>query len=325
MANIALNTVCNRSCSYCFAVNDHEQHKQKEMSLEEFTSTLRWLKGSGMKEVRLLGGEPTLHSRFNEIVELVLDEGMNALIFSGGIIPARAMEVLIAAPANRLSLLINVIRPGEEARLEKIQQQLFAQLGPKIIPGINIPVPGIDLHFILDWFQSYNFQKTVRLGIAHPIYRGNNQFLHPRHYREVGRRVTEFGEAAQARGIHLEFDCGWVPCMFPEGAMSKLNLTPNDVGLRCNPIVDILPGGDAISCFALANLEALSVREFQNVGELRQRFTVLQEPDRPLTLFRECDACAWRARGECSGGCLSGSLRRLRSKNRGVEQVDPPK
>lgn len=312
MANVALNTVCNRSCSYCFAV-DAGNHKPNEMSLEEFASALQLLKRSGMKEVRLLGGEPTLHSKFSEIIARVMVEGMNALVFSGGIIPARSMQVLNDAPMERLALLINLIRPGEDTRLEGIQGKLFEQLGPKIIPGINIPVPGLSLDFILEWIERFNFQKAVRLGIAHPIFRGENQFLHPRHYREVGRRVAEFGERAQAAGIHLEFDCGWVPCMFPEGALSKLNLGPNDVGLRCNPIVDILPGGDAISCFALSNHARLPTRAFQNVDEVRARFSALQNWDRPLTLFRECDNCAWRARGECSGGCLSGSLLRLRS------------
>lgn len=313
MANVALNTICNRSCSYCFAL-DAGHGKAMEMSLEEFSSTLQFLKRSGMKEVRLLGGEPTLHSQFSVMVERVLAESMNALIFSGGIIPERSLQILMDAPNDRLALLVNIIRPGEDARLERIQRKLFEQLGPKIIPGINIPVPGLSLDFILEWIQRFNFKKAVRLGIAHPIFRGENQFLHPRHYREVGRRVAEFAERAQAAEIHLEFDCGWVPCMFPEGALSKLNLGPNDVGLRCNPIVDILPGGDAISCFALANHAALPTRAFENVGAIRARFTELQERDRPLTVFRECNDCAWRARAECSGGCLSGSLRRLRSR-----------
>ena len=109
-------------------------------------------------------------------------------------------------------------------------------MSSRIVPGVTIASPAVQIGYLLEMIEVYGLARSVRLGLAHPTLNGSNAHVHPRHYPEVGRRVTEFGLLAQARGVRLEFDCGWVPCMFPEGALAALGKTSEDVGLRCNPI-----------------------------------------------------------------------------------------
>jgi radical SAM protein with 4Fe4S-binding SPASM domain len=317
MANIALTATCNRSCAFCFATDAMESHAPRSefMTLEKFDEALDFLKRSNIGEARLLGGEPTIHPQFEAIVDRVEARGLRLVLFTGGMIPEKALRRLERLAPGQLAVLLNVIPPTEPPAQLRRQQDVLKALGPCIVPGVTIDTPAVDIWYLVELIEEYGLARAVRLGLAHPSLGGANRHVHPRHYPEVGARVAAFGMAAQQRGIRLEFDCGWVPCMFPEGALAALGKTSNDVGLRCNPILDLMPDGQMISCYPLASHSDITLTDAHDANAMRQQFENRQRSDRTFMLYRECDECAWRARGECTGGCLSASLGRLRRRD----------
>lgn len=316
MANLSITARCNRKCSYCFAMEtlDALGGDVAHMSLDGFERSLDFLQRSGMEEARLLGGEPTIHPDFPSMVDRVMDRGMRLMVFSGGMIPEKALAKLAAAPEERVRVLINVVAPqeGNPAGTRK-QEAVYGRLRGRVILGLNITSPAVRPEFLLELIDTFGLARRVRLGVAHPTIDGSNEYLHPRHYPEVGRRVTLLGLRAAQRNVELDFDCGWVPCMFPDGALRALGKGSEEVGLRCNPILDLLPDGRAISCYPLASHAVAEVDMFDDAAALRARFASGQRSDRVLMLYKKCSDCDWRARGECTGGCLAGSMRRLRS------------
>ena len=82
--NILLTEVCNMNCAYCFAKETMMAPPKKEMSLADFERLLVFLKNNRQNEVRLMGGEPTLHSQFKEIVDLALSHSLKVKIFTNG-------------------------------------------------------------------------------------------------------------------------------------------------------------------------------------------------------------------------------------------------
>ena len=318
MANLALTSTCNRSCGFCFAADSMaSRNGEAHMSLATVEAAFDFLDRSSVPEARLLGGEPTLHPQFNAIVDRALVRGLQVLVFTGGFIPELALRRLEAVPADRLAVLLNVIPPdAERSSATARQDEVLRRLGRRVMLGVTIDSPGVQLGFLLDLIDRFDLARSVRLGLAHPSMTGGNTYLHPRHYAEVGRRTSAFGLDALARGVALSFDCGWVPCMFPDGALEALGLTAKEMGLRCSPILDLLPDGRFISCYALAAhaTEALA----GDAQSVRARFAARQQADRAFMLFKTCAACEWRARGACTGGCLSGSLRQT-----GRHQLDP--
>lgn len=321
MANLSLTAACNRSCSFCFAAESMETHEGATyMPLEVVESAFDLLTRSEIPEARLLGGEPTIHPDFEAIVARALARGFRLLVFSGGMIPERALRALERVPEGRLSVLINTIAPGTgKPAEERRQRHVFARLRRRVVPGVTIDSPGFDLTFLIDLIERHDLARTVRLGLGHPILGADNTSLHPRHYPEVGRRTTEFGLAARDRGIALSFDCGWVPCMFPPGAMAALGLTENEVGLRCSPILDLLPDGSFISCYPLAAHAEEAMTAHHDAASVRAAFVQRQHADRSFMLYKDCEACEWRAQGACTGGCLSASLRRTRHRDFAIE------
>ena len=72
MANIAVLNYCNLKCPYCFA-DDMIQEKTKNIDLDDFREMLRFLSKTPDNHVGIIGGEPTLHPNFSDILKEVLN------------------------------------------------------------------------------------------------------------------------------------------------------------------------------------------------------------------------------------------------------------
>lgn len=321
MANLSLTASCNRSCSFCFAADSMtSQDGSSVMPLEVVESAFDLLTESGIPEARLLGGEPTIHPEFDRIVDRAIERGFKVLVFSGGLIPPRPLQKLASVPADRINVLVNVIAPGTgKPSEERRQQEVFERLGPRVVLGVTIDSPSCNLFFLIDLIERYGLARTVRLGLGHPMLDGDNTCLHPRHYPEVGRRTTDFGIIAKQKDIALSFDCGWVPCMFEPGAMALLGVEEREVGLRCSPILDLLPDGSFISCYPLSGHASEALADHHTAASVRDAFIRRQQSDRAFMLYKECGPCQFRAEGKCTGGCLAASLRRTRHREFSVE------
>ena len=82
--NIILNSYCNLKCNYCFADEYMEETVNtpgKSMDFDFFTEdVLPRVKTASL--INFMGGEPTLHPRFNEILSSAL-ENMQPFSFLG--------------------------------------------------------------------------------------------------------------------------------------------------------------------------------------------------------------------------------------------------
>jgi organic radical activating enzyme len=71
MANIAILNYCNLKCEYCFA-DDMIHEESSAVTLEDFQKILEFTaKVPGMNHIGIIGGEPTLHPQFDEILKEV--------------------------------------------------------------------------------------------------------------------------------------------------------------------------------------------------------------------------------------------------------------
>jgi len=63
---------CNKRCSYCYlACSNQKNTSQNEMSVSTFKQIIEKIWTSGVREVYLIGGEPTVHSDFSQLVKIM--------------------------------------------------------------------------------------------------------------------------------------------------------------------------------------------------------------------------------------------------------------
>lgn len=338
MANISITRRCRRLCRYCFAKHELARDSLSDMPPDAYEAALAFLERSGSSEARLLGGEPTEHPLFGEYVSRARERGFKVLVFSGGLIPRQAFDFLADLPVGNILMVLNSADPASSPdSLVNRQREICRALGEKVILGFNITSRVEDPAFLFDWVDQYGLRRTIRLGLAHPIWGADNEYFKlrgPRHIPLLERLVAIGTE----KGIKFEFDCGLTPCMFsPEfvdsrpdmfvhndaghGAADTLAAVADNsgaqspveaIGVRCTPVVDILPEGDCIACYALSRFRRLPLSSAGKRQDLVSSFDHELTPALPVGIYRECAQCSYRAAGMCNGGCRARRARRLR-------------
>jgi len=161
--------------------------------------------------------------------------------------------------------------------------------------------------------ERYNLAPDIRLGLAHPVVPPANQYLHPKFYQATGNHLARFLQDASGKNVRISFDCGFVPCMFPEELKEMIEEHYKDIGKRCNPLPDILPDGNVVSCFPLFHAtEKLKLSDYQDTGEIGKVFLKKMEPFRSTGIFPHCTKCDLFLKGECYGGCRAQVLNRFK-------------
>ena len=320
MANLAIAGVCNLSCPYCFAgayLATSRDQGAAFIDAAAFERRLDFLERSGIPEARLIGGEPTLHPAFPDLVAAARSRGLRITVFSHGLMPRRALDCLAELPADACTVLVNMNAGGaagaSPAEFDR-RRTTLRRLGPRAIPGFTIYRPDFELAELLTVVLETGCRPAIRLGLAQPMLAGGNAYLHPKQYPAAGARIAAFARDAAAVGVTLQFDCGFVRCMFADEELEMLHATGSDFAPRCGPILDIDLAGMASHCFPLTGIVQVPVGEGDAAGRAARG---AGPPDRTLPAGRHhprCSGCGEKARGACTGGCLAATMRRFRGE-----------
>jgi MoaA/NifB/PqqE/SkfB family radical SAM enzyme len=330
VANLVISNVCNAACEYCFAADYLAETRKATspafMSLDEYQQYLGFLERAGMHEARLLGGEPTLHPDFAEMVRMARERGLMITVFSHGVMPEADLQCLEALAPSECTVIVNMsarfahAESAEQAGWKRVEG--LKRLGTRAMLGVNIQSPGFDLEPVLRTIAEAGLRKVIRLGMALPGPGAGNRYVHPKQYRRIGSRIVQQAGLAAGAGVCLDFDCGFVRCMFSDEEMEALKQSGVQPEMHCSPILDICAGGEVLHCFSLSDRFKEPYRAQVNASALRRTFLARTQTYRKAGVFRECSACAYKQRNECSGGCLSAAIRRFQPAN--VKVSVPP-
>ncbi len=316
MANILVTDRCNRRCSFCFAgsrVNRRDGTKRvSHMSRENIRKVMKFLSITGERQFRLLGGEPTLHPEFAEIVKEALLKNFHVHIFSNGMMKPEIAEFLGKIPDNKISLLCNVSPQAKDSERKKEKREYALQCLGKIAQvGMTVTSPQFEYHFLIDLINIFGLRKRIRLGIAQPIVGRDNEYLKPSDYRETGKAIVQMVKDCIKEDILVGFDCGLTLCMFNEEEIGALMKCSEGFAIRCRPILDIGPDLDVWHCFPLSEVLITELDNFANRNDMVKFYNDLVKPYRVLGCMPECFRCDFLRRGQCSGGCLAHAINTL--------------
>jgi len=315
MTNLLVSTVCNQQCDYCFTA-DYLAGSNRPggfLSLDAFDDRLDFLDRSAIGQVRLMGGEPTLHPQFAGLIARAVARNKHIVVFTNGLMPDSALSCLERLESAACTVLINVNEPARaDSAAFARRRTTLARLGDRAMPGFNICRTGFDPAFLLPLIAETGCRPAIRFGMAHPCLSGANRYIHPAQYVALGRRIVELARDAARCGISLEFDCGFVRCMFSDDDLRTLSECGVDVGWRCNPILDVDVDSNVLHCYPLARLGTLPLSPETDAESLRRAFAAMTHGYRQAGVFPECSTCSFKVAGDCAGGCLAATIRRFR-------------
>jgi molybdenum cofactor biosynthesis enzyme MoaA len=81
--DVYITSQCNRRCTYCFLPNEFFTSGAR-MTMERFAGVVSWSRRNDVGEITLLGGEPSLHPSFADMVALANAQGMKVRVVTNG-------------------------------------------------------------------------------------------------------------------------------------------------------------------------------------------------------------------------------------------------
>ncbi len=253
MPNVLITNKCNQSCSYCFA-QEKMKEETKEMSFVNFKKVLDFLENSSDKKLRLLGGEPTMHSKFKEIVELAIARGFSVQIFTNGIFSEDTLNFL-ASKENKIIYSFNV-NPKEEY-LDKNYNQVLNNLEKlsvfkNILLGTVVQNDNFNADYLLEIAKKYQI-KRIALRVSNPVSLVNKNTL----IKEIDKIKKEKIGFGFGCGLSEKFGVAGVSCGCGE------NSGKFDIG------VDL----SVFRCFPLAGWKTKKLSDFRNTEEVKKYFS----------------------------------------------------
>lgn len=333
MPNILLTEKCVRRCPYCFA-QQHMDNSIDEtaLTIENLNYIVNFLEKSNIKKISLLGGEPLLHPKIDEIIENLILKEFEVLVFTSGIMLEPELKKLYERiknlplkNTNSLKFIVNVNEPrfSNKQELKKVKR-FFSELGQFSGLSFNIYRADFDPEFLLDYILEYGLIRYIRFGIANPIPGYKNQHINPKDFKKVGTKLTTFIEKMNGLHIYPGLDCGFSVCMFSDEELGKLlKFTRNGLAFDCSPSIDIGPDLSCWCCFPLSKVGKRQLTEFNNYNELYSYFSDIQDLYRKEIkgLYASCDNCRNFEDQICSGGCLAHILNRFMKENNFRETI----
>lgn len=330
MANIMLTDACNLRCKYCFA-NEFVNHGSNEITLTNFRKAADFIAAAGDRSLGLIGGEPTLHSHFKEILQyLISDDRFERItLFTNG--------VLLDAYANELAhpkfrILLNCNSPADigETAYKKMCGNLDLlirghYMGDRITLGVNLYETTFDFSYLLELLKAYDLHH-VRMSLTVPNTEDKRIVAADDFFRQMKPGLLKFVCSMLENGILPHYDCNKLPvCMLtPEEiaevvsryermdpALRRSRYTSDDSSIfseesRCSPIVDIRQDLTAVRCFGLSACTKVSIADFKNVGDLRNYYlNTVDSYGAKLAASEGCAACYRQKTLKCTGGCLA--------------------
>lgn len=310
MPNILLTNYCNRNCPYCFAKDKVELDTIDplwEMPESDFSTILTYLK-PGHDWVSLLGGEPTLHSRFKEIVYKSTSLGYRVKIFTNGT-TARLREISAFIPDQSINIILNLneigsYRPDE---LDQIEKNCYA-FRKQLSLSFNIYSPDFTWNHIKEIILKHSIKPSVRIGITQPIKGASNLFLLEKDMRVTCRRLVDLAEDLAVSGINIGFDCGFRLCLFTPSERSILAECGTEFLFVCSPILDIGPDLMVWRCFPFSGEACVKLTDYDSLISIQNHFDKQWETIQSKGNTYNCASCSHRMNGVCNGGCLSRTL-----------------
>ena len=311
MANIAIVNYCNLKCKYCFA-DDMIHEEASSMSLDDFRKILSFIARTPMNHIGIIGGEPTLHPHFDEILKETnkycreVDTG--ATLFTNGI----ELEPHLQYIGERIGLLINCNSP-EFVSTDKYKKQRevldhlndLSWFDRKANCGCNIYPGCTDYSYMWEIVDRYKLDH-IRCSVVSPA-ACYAEWRHDKegYYNMMKPIFIRFCEDAKKHRCILNMDCGHIPtCYFTsEEKEIVYEVCRNLEQDFCEPVIDITPDFKATACFG--SYDPVDIRDFENLIELSRYLQMKKSyPKVEANCTGKCTTCKKHKLLQCQGGCL---------------------
>lgn len=298
---------CNLQCPYCFS----GELRPTEMSLSDFEEIVQWASANRVMRISLCGGEPTSHSRFDEILALIGSYGLKTYFASNFTIDCISLQHFNTGVIDKIYVHLTDEAIGNPELINGLYKNIryAKKQGITLMFRTNITdkLPPVG-----QWFQIMKETDLPVLNIAltFPAQHLKNRFVGIHLFAEYTEMIKKMIEEAGKLKIALSFAKPIPLCIFDEQTQRYLLAHENFhpiCGIHYRNYTNnvcISPEMDMHPCLGVTN-KSLKFRQDRTWKEVENFCTDIIRPliDKPL--FDKCADCFLFDRKLCQGACLS--------------------
>lgn len=285
------------------------------MTLKNFKKIIGLLRKDGSGTVKLLGGEPTIHSRFKDIVSYAISQKMSVKVFTNGLF-SHDMALWLASKGARMRYSFNLSTPAfsDKKSAKKIEQniRLIIENSPEAVTaGIRLDSTKPKLAHIMRFLKTGVINR-VSINLAANIIYTPKKFKAGYH-KKFAAVLLDVVRKLNAIGIEdIVTNCGITPCMFSKVQMREFLRKVSFDGWGCNGkrgTLEISSDGLTVfKCFAAEPLGSEKISKFkdaQKAGKYFKAITPHSRKDIWDKLPPQCIRCRHFKKEDCPGPCFS--------------------
>lgn len=310
--NLILTYKCNLKCKYCY-----EEGLNKdigEVSVSDFQKVVVWLKKNNKNKLIILGGEPTLHSKFKELMNIAEKNNIIVMMLTNFLFDEDTASFI--ASKKRLMLQANINHPDtyRSGQYDIVVRNL---------KYLNIRVPGLVLRYnIFEESQDYSYMVDLAKMHKTPI---RFSIINSAIGSAVKASVTKdtiqtvykkntmisFLNECKQHGVNAYFARPVPACLFTEAERKEL-LKNNGLKYKCYIgrngnyalRVNVNPDLTLLGCYGVP-IKAPRLTEFESINSISDFYKSDFKCLRKMAVMEECNCCSYYINDECQGGCMS--------------------
>ena len=309
--NLMLNTYCNFHCPYCFAQSEMKTNVTKNITLENFRKYLDFLKKNDDPDVRIIGGEPSLHPQFFEFIDEVIkyDCFSSILIFSNFSFPLEfAQKIVEYNDKILIEFLPNINNNPKYLDIIERNLDFLTTSLPDVINRISINIydPNQDMSFWENIIAKYNI-KDIRWSITVPNMKLSKNFNFKEYFHSFQNVLKEMITWGIKYNVGFFCDCNNPPiCAYDDDFISyvmKIDPLFFREGGCDGSALDITPELEVIGCFG-CNKFKHKLEEFETFDDILELLYKEEESLKKTPPQKECLSCPRHIRTGLFCSCL---------------------
>tara|TARA_R100000687_G_C6419399_1_gene150239 strand:+ start:90 stop:1049 length:960 start_codon:yes stop_codon:yes gene_type:complete len=301
--NLVLTKECAKLCSFCFT---GDYSKGTEMSLDYIDRFLTRF-SSSLSYLNVLGGEPTQHRNFPQIIEKIEEHKINYTLISNLLFSQQTLEFILKNSQGRLGISANGMELFKKGNRFKVFKKNYNALYTafKHIPEYSTLLSlTVDKNSTPESFKKYISTLKNELESL-PFFRigldlsntgiANNTLL-----GDIIRAIQEASPTSK-----ILFDCQVPPCIFNYDPNKEL-YSFQGLSFSCpGPTLDVFYDGSAIHCYQAQKIKINNVFDFYTTRELENELTrQYKEREKTIDILEVCKSCAHYLEKRCASLCM---------------------
>lgn len=277
------------------------------MSLQNLDALIKWMRQIGFKSIMLTGGEPTIHTRFDEVMRRIADARIKCYLTTNGTFE----EQLQSAIAKTCSVVfMNVSLSDQEVARKLLHYHVpyLKKKGVRVILRVNIDTIDDQMSWVIFLAKYYGIR--IRVGITNPALYAPQPFDANR-TKQLIDKTRKFAELCEKEYVYVYCARPVPRCLFNDKEwrhMRKIMLIKARcfVGYRNNYLARLVVNPDlsAFGCFN--NPRKIDyILSYENRRELNAFYAEHHKKVASSCILDLDNECAHFRNQTCYGSCLA--------------------